>query len=126
MFYIALAWVVYVFFIHGVKGIHGAESFIAITSVLGFSAAVTSTLVFFVGVLDIFVAFALVVFPHKLFLVWAVVWPWVPFVMIQYAGGHTHVEEFFLTSVGACIALMLLPQQTLGTYIRHALIQRDR
>lgn len=113
VFYVAIAWVAYVFCVHGVKGLQGAESFFQITSALGFSEQITHLLVTLVGVLDLLVVLLLIVNPRWWVLAWAAIWPWVPFVMIQYAGGHPHASEFFLTSAAAAVALIILPRQTL-------------
>lgn len=113
IFYSAVAWVAFVFYVHGVKGLQGAESFFQITSMLGFPDQVTRLLVTLVGILDLLVVLLLVFNPRWWVLAWAAIWPWVPFVMIQYAGGHTHASEFFLTSAAAVVALVILPKQTL-------------
>lgn len=113
IFYTLIVWLVFVFYIHGVKGLQEAESFFQITSILGFSDQVTRSLVTFVGVLDLIVALLLIVNPRWWILVWVIIWPWVPFAMIQYAGGYTNALEFFLTSAAAVVALVTLPKQTL-------------
>lgn len=112
-FYVLIIWLVFVFYIHGVKGLQGAESFFQITSVLRLSEQITRLLVTLVGILDLLVVLLLIFNPRWWILAWAAIWPWVPFVMIQYAGGHTHVSEFFLTSGAALVALTILPKQTL-------------
>jgi hypothetical protein len=121
IFYLCIAWLAYIFAIHGVKGLEISQSFINITSVLGFSESITRTLVVLVGVIDIAVAALLLLHPRWWSLAWAAAWPWVPFILIQIAGGSTHTAEFAITSLAALIAIGILPSFTAVSFLKSKL-----
>ena len=124
--YIALAWITFVFYVHGVKGIQIAETFVQITNALRLPVEITEKLVVLVGIADLVVVVLLVIHPRWWVLAWTAIWPWVPYALVQYAGGSTGIAEFALVSGAAVIAFITRPPQTPLQYIKRFLVEKKR
>jgi hypothetical protein len=63
------------FFGHGIFAVYKKASFITmLTSVLGISAAAATTLILWIGIIDIIVAIVVLFAPLRIILVWGIAW----------------------------------------------------
>ena len=112
--YLPLAFLLFTFAVHSIKGFMGSEEYFTIIGVLGLSSSLTTTLVYLIGPLDGAVALLLLFkgkvlpkLPWLYIYVWAGLWPWVPRVLEGYGGLEMEWGEAAFITVVAALAYYL-------------------
>ena len=110
--YFCLLFLVYLFGIHGIKGMLGSPNFISLATGMGIPLNLAQIMITLVGYVDIFVALSLLYFRKWWLLMYAGVWPSVPAIIEFITTGHPHIIEPLLAPWAALVVFLTLYMET--------------
>ena len=104
---IAISYLVFVFVLHGVKGLQLEPSFISLLLGVGIPTTLAKISVFIVGLIDLGVAAALLLYRKPALIIYSGLWPIVPVVLSFVLTGDIHWVEAILPVLAAIVIFKL-------------------
>jgi len=106
--YVALIWLAYLFVGHGIQALIGNPGFIILITGVGFSYGVAKILLFIVGIIDMIIALALFKYRVPGIIIYAGLWPIVPYIMSYIVTGYFSFRIFISPVLAIVIYLVFI------------------